>query len=138
MPNIRYIKDASTNTGRLLSIMERVDGRIKVFAASSHIPATVMLIGGAGFMAGPACLIPAESVRLYELCVAGRWDEAMALQRSLWRVNQVFAKYSLAACIKGGLELMGFPVGTPLPPQSPLDDAGRAEVREVLESVGVL
>ncbi len=138
VPNIRYIKDASTNTGRLLSIMERVDGRIKVFAASSHIPATVMLIGGAGFMAGPACLIPAESVRLYDLCAAGRWDEAMALQRKLWKVNQVFAKYALAACVKGGLELMGFPVGNPLPPQSPLDAAGRQEVREVLESVGVL
>ncbi len=138
VPNIRYIKDASTNTGRLLSIMERVDGRIKVFAASSHIPATVMLIGGAGYMAGPACLIPAESVRLYELCVAGQWNEAMALQRRLWRVNQVFAKYSLAACIKGGLELMGLPVGDPLPPQAPLDAAGREEVREVLVSVGVL
>jgi hypothetical protein len=89
-------------------------------------------------MAGPACLIPAESVRLYELCVAGQWNEAMALQRRLWRVNQVFAKYSLAACIKGGLELMGLPVGDPLPPQAPLDAAGREEVREVLVSVGVL
>ncbi len=138
VPNIRYIKDASTNTGRLLSIIEAVDGKIQVFAASSHIPATVMLIGGAGFMAGPACLIPAESVRLYELCAAGQWGEAMVLQRRLWKVNQVFAKYSLAACIKGGLELMGFPVGDPLPPQAPLDAAGRAEVREVLESVGVL
>ncbi len=138
VPNIRYLKDASTNTGRLLSIMERVDGKIKVFAASSHIPAAVMLIGGAGFMAGPACLVPAESVRLYALCKAGQWDEAMALQRRLWKVNQVFAKYSLAACIKGGLELMGFPVGDPLPPQAPLDAAGREEVRRVLESVGVL
>jgi len=138
VPNIRYLKDASTNTGRLLSIMEAVDGKIKVFAASSHIPATVMLIGGAGYMAGPACLIPAESVRLYELCKAGRWDEAMTLQRRLWKVNQVFAKYSLAACVKGGLELMGFPVGDPLAPQAPLDAAARAEVRAILEGLGVL
>jgi 4-hydroxy-tetrahydrodipicolinate synthase len=138
VPNIRYIKDASTNTGRLLSIMGLVGERIKVFAASSHIPAAVMLIGGAGWMAGPGCLIPAESVRLYDLCKAGKWDEAMALQRSLWRVNQVFAKYALAACVKGGLELMGYPVGAPLQPQPALDDAGRAEVRQVLESVGVL
>ena len=138
VPNIRYIKDASTNTGRLLSIMGLVGERIKVFAASSHIPAAVMLIGGAGWMAGPGCLIPAESVRLYDLCKAGKWDEAMALQRSLWRVNQVFAKYALAACVKGGLELMGYPVGAPLQPQPALDDGGRAEVRQVLESVGVL
>lgn len=126
--NIRYIKDASFNTGRLLSLQNRVGDRIRVFAASSHIPAAVMLIGGVGWMAGPACLLPAESVRLYELCRAGHWAEAMALQRRLWRINEVFAKYSLATCVKGGLELLGFPVGAPLPPQRPLDEAARAEV----------
>jgi 4-hydroxy-tetrahydrodipicolinate synthase len=137
VPNIRYIKDASTNTGRLLSIMAAVGDRIQVFAASSHIPAAVMLIGGKGWMAGPACLIPAQSVELYDLCRAGRWQDAMALQNRLWRVNQVFAKYSLAACVKGGLELMGFEVGAPLAPQPPLDEAGQAEVRRILESIGV-
>ncbi len=50
-PRIRYIKDASTNTGRLLSIMNRAP-RMKVFSASAHIPAAVMLIGGVGWMAG--------------------------------------------------------------------------------------
>jgi len=138
IPNIRYIKDASTNTGRLLSIIEMTGDRLQVFAASSHIPAAVMLIGGVGWMAGPACLIPAESVNLYDLCVAGRWEEAMAAQRRLWRVNQVFAKYSLAACVKGGLEMMGFDVGPPLAPQPALNDAGRAEVRRALETAGVL
>ena len=78
-PRIRYIKDASTNTGRLLSIMNRCPD-MKVFSASAHIPAAVMLIGGVGWMAGPACVVPRQSVRLYDLCRAGRWDEAMALQ----------------------------------------------------------
>ncbi|MGZ8995817.1 MAG: dihydrodipicolinate synthase family protein, partial [Rhodospirillales bacterium] len=127
-----YIKDASFNTGRLLSLLNRVGDRIRVFAASSHIPAAVMLIGGVGWMAGPACLLPAESVRLYDLCRAGRWEEAMALQRRLWQINEVFAKYSLAACVKGGLELMDFPVGAPLPPQRPLDEAARAEVESAI------
>lgn len=138
IPNVRYLKDASTNTGRLLSIINLVGDRLGIFAASAHIPACVMLLGGRGWMAGPACLIPRPSVRLYDLCQAGQWDEAMVLQRRLWRVNQVFAKYALAACIKGGLELQGFPVGAPLPPQAPLDEAGRAEVRAVLEAVGAL
>jgi len=51
-PRIGYIKDASTNTGRLLSITNRCGGAIKVFSASAHIPAAVMLIGGVGWMAG--------------------------------------------------------------------------------------
>src|ERR1700749_2038039 len=61
-PRIGYIKDASTNTGRLLSIMNRCGDAIRVFSASAHIPAAVMLIGGVGWMAGPACIIPRQSV----------------------------------------------------------------------------
>jgi hypothetical protein len=36
-PRIGYIKDASTNTGRLLSIINRCGDSIKVFSASAHI-----------------------------------------------------------------------------------------------------
>jgi 4-hydroxy-tetrahydrodipicolinate synthase len=132
IPNIGYIKDASTNTGRLLSIMNATGGRMKVFAASAHIPAAVMLIGGVGWMAGPACVAPRQSVKLYDLCRAARWDEAMALQRTLWSLNQAFAKYQLAACIKAGLSLQGYDVGDPIPPQVPLGEAGRADLATVL------
>ena len=52
-PRIGYIKDASTNTGRLLSIMNRCGDSIDVFSASAHIPAAVMLIGGRGLDGGP-------------------------------------------------------------------------------------
>ncbi len=137
VPNILYLKDASNNTGRLLSILNRVGDRMKIFAASAHIPA-VMLIGGVGWMAGPACLVPRQSVRLYELCRAGQWDQAMALQRPLWALNQAFAKYNLAACIKGGLRLQGYAVGEPVAPQAPLSPAGVDEVRQALQAVGAL
>lgn len=135
VPNVRYIKDASSDTGRLLSIMNAVGERIRVFSASAHIPACVMLIGGVGWMAGPACLIPRQSVMLYDLCRAGRWADAMALQGTMWRLNRAFAKFNLAACIKGGLEIQGYDVGAPLPPQAPIDAAGRAEIETILATV---
>ncbi len=134
-PRINYLKDASTNTGRLLSVINRCGGDLKVFSASAHIPAAVMLIGGAGWMAGPACLVPRMSVALYDLCKAGRWEEAMALQRRLWRVNEAFARYNLAACIKAGLSLQGYDVGDPVPPQSALTEAERAIVARLLDEV---
>jgi len=136
--NIGYIKDASTNTGRLLSIMERVEGRMQVFAASSHVPACVMLLGGVGWMAGPACVAPRQSVALYEHCRRGDWVAAMQAQRPLWRLNQAFARHNLAACIKGGLALQGYPVGAPLPPQAPLSASGIEEVRQALLAIGAL
>jgi len=135
-PRIGYIKDASTNTGRLLSILNRCGDGIKVFSASAHIPAAVMLIGGVGWMAGPACLVPRQSVALYDLCKQKRWDEAMALQRRLWRINEVFARYNLAACIKAGLSIQGYDVGDPVAPQTPLTAEQRQAVEAVLRDIG--
>jgi len=134
-PRIGYIKDASTNTGRLLSIMNRCGDAIKVFSASAHIPATVMLIGGVGWMAGPACVIPRQSVELYNLCKAKRWDDALALQRRLWRLNEAFARYNLAACIKAGLAIQGYEVGDPIPPQAALTAEERKAVEAVLRDL---
>lgn len=138
VPNIGYIKDASNNTGRLLSIIDLVGERMKVFAASAHIPAAVMLIGGVGWMAGPACVAPRQSVELYQTCRRGDWHAAMALQRPLWALNQAFAKYNLAACIKGALELQGYAVGAPLSPQAPLTAAAIEDVKRTLAAIGAL
>jgi 4-hydroxy-tetrahydrodipicolinate synthase len=135
-PRIRYIKDASTNTGRLLSIMNRCGDSIKVFSASAHIPAAVMLIGGVGWMAGPACLVPRQSVELYNLCMAACWDDALALQRKLWRLNEAFARYNLAACIKAGLAIQGYDVGDPVAPQAALTADERMAVEAVLRDLG--
>ncbi|RVV96841.1 dihydrodipicolinate synthase family protein [Mesobaculum littorinae] len=136
--NIRYLKDASTNTGQLLSVLNRCEGRLGVFAASSHITAAVMLIGGLGWMAGPSCVAPEQSVRLYDLCRAGDWAGAMALQRDLWSLNEAFARYNLAAAIKAGLRLQGFDCGDPLPPQRRLEPDEIAGIAAALERCGTL
>ena len=117
--------------------MNRCPG-IKVFSASAHIPAAVMLIGGVGWMAGPACIVPRQSVRLYDLCRAGRGDEAMTLQRKLWSINEAFARFNLAACIKAGLTAQGYDVGDPVPPQPALTTGERKIVEKTLAELDVL
>lgn len=134
-PNIGYIKDASSNTGRLLSIINRCGENIKIFAASAHIPASVMMIGGVGWMAGPACLIPKESVELYNLCQQNNWPAAMELQKKLWRINEVFAQFNLAACVKSGLELQGYDVGAPIKPTARLNDGQVKQIDVVLKDI---
>jgi 4-hydroxy-tetrahydrodipicolinate synthase len=94
-----------------------------------------MLIGGVGWMAGPACVIPLQSVRLYELCRAGQWVQAMELQRRLWQINEAFARFNLAACIKAALESQGYAVGHPIPPQAPLGAEERRLVEAALADV---
>ena len=134
-PMIQYIKDASTNTGRILSILNACDGRIQVFSASAHVPALVFALGGVGWMAGPAAIAPRECLRLYELAKANDWSATMRLQRNLWQLNEAFAKYSLAASMKAALTLQGFDVGLPVAPQVGLSGDAIAHIQRILEAV---
>jgi 4-hydroxy-tetrahydrodipicolinate synthase len=136
--NIGYLKDASGNIGKLMSIITALGDRFKIFSASAHVPLFVFMLGGVGWMAGPACLIPEQSIALYELACQKRLEEALALQKQLWPLNVAFQRYSLAACVKAGLEMQGFAVGPPLPPQKQLDRQGQEVVRKILEDIGVL
>lgn len=133
-PNISYFKDATGNTGRLLSIMNQAGDQIKIFSASAHIPIFVMQLGGVGWMAGPACIFPEQSVRLYNLTAQGRWEEALKAQKQLWSANEIFQKYNLAACIKAGLEIQGYDVGDPIPPLKGLDQNAIDVIKDVLKS----
>jgi len=134
IPNVQYFKEASGETGKILTVLNRAGDRIKVFSASAHIPLVVFRLGGVGWMAGPACLLPRQCVALYDLAQQGRWDEAERLQRRLWVLNEVFQRHALAACVKTGLALQGFEIGDPLPPVAPLGPEATAEVRHALRA----
>lgn len=133
IPNVRYFKEASGQTGKILTVLNRAGGRIKVFSASAHIPLVVFRLGGVGWMAGPACLVPEQCVALYDLAREGRWAEAEQLQRRLWALNEVFQRHALAACVKAGLALQGFDVGDPVAPVPALGPQAVREIQNALE-----
>lgn len=135
IPNIEYIKDASGNMGKLMTIVNKVGDRIKVFSASANIPLFVMMLGGVGWMAGPACIIPEQSIKLYDLAKEKKWDEGMEYQKKLWDINRSFQKYSLAPCIKAVLEIQGFAVGDPIPPLKPLSQNDKEELKRILSTL---
>jgi 4-hydroxy-tetrahydrodipicolinate synthase len=62
----------------------------------------------------------------------------MELQRKLWRVNEAFARFNLAACIKAGLALQGYAVGDPVPPQAALTADEQRAVEATLAEIGAL
>jgi 4-hydroxy-tetrahydrodipicolinate synthase len=137
-PNIMYLKDASGNVGKIMSIVTTLGDRLKIFSDTSSVPLFMFLIGGVGWMSGPACVIPVQSIALYEAARQKRWEEAVELQKKQWPLNVAFQRFSLSACVKAGLEMQGFPVGPPMPPQKPLDAEGRRAVESILRSIGAL
>ncbi|MBW3104365.1 dihydrodipicolinate synthase family protein [Providencia rettgeri] len=132
IPNIEYVKDASSNTGRLLTMLNTFGERVKIFSASAHIPLLVIKLGGVGWMAGPACVLPKQCVELYELATRGDWDTALAKQKEMWQINEAFTQYALASCIKASLNIQGFNVGDPILPQEPLNDVAIAHLQQII------
>jgi 4-hydroxy-tetrahydrodipicolinate synthase len=59
----------------------------------------------------------------------------MMLQRKLWRINEAFARFNLAACIKAGLAIQGYDVGDPVPPQAALTSDQRKVVEAALRDL---
>ncbi len=137
-PNIQYLKDASGNVGKLVSLVSTLGSRIKIFSDTSSVPLFMFLIGGVGWMSGPACVIPKQSIELYETARQKRWDEAALLQIKQWPLNLAFQKFTLSACVKAGLEMQGFPVGPPLPPQKQLNAGERKTLEKILRDLGAL
>jgi 4-hydroxy-tetrahydrodipicolinate synthase len=83
-------------------------------------------------MAGPACLIPVQCVRLYELCKTHSYADALVLQKQLWKLNELFSTFHLVPCIKAGLEILGYDVGKPVLPLMPLSDKGKRQLEDIL------
>jgi 4-hydroxy-tetrahydrodipicolinate synthase len=61
----------------------------------------------------------------------------MKLQRDLWRINEAFARFNLAACIKAGLAIQGYEVGDPVPPQPALGPQERKIVEKTLAELAI-
>lgn len=134
VPNVRYLKDASGVTGRVLTVCNRLGDRLEVFSASAHIPLLVLELGGVGWMAGPACAVPRHAVALYDAWRHGERERAWRLQRAMWPVNEVFQRHGLGACIKAALAHRGHAVGAPVHPQHPLGGAAVAEIAAALDA----
>jgi 4-hydroxy-tetrahydrodipicolinate synthase len=75
------IKESSDDPRRITDLVNAVGDRYVLFNGVDDLVLEGVLLGATGWVAGLVNAFPAESLRLWELAVAGRWDEARALYR---------------------------------------------------------
>lgn len=112
--NVRYVKESSGTSTIFEHSPQLRERGVELFAATAFSPTASMLFGAVGWMSGPASVFPAFSVRHYELCRAGRWEDAVALEREFESVLQMFLSAGPAASVKALLRADGIDVGHPL------------------------
>ena len=92
----------------------------------------MMCVGAGGGILALACALPAPCMHLFELILAGRHDEAIALQRQLVPVARLLGSTHGVPGLKAALNLLGYDVGVPRPPLMPLSETMIPALRDAL------
>ena len=78
-PRFEAIKESAADTRRFTEIRRLTGDRFALFCGVDDLAFECFALGADGWVAGLVVAFPAETVRLWELCRAGRWDEARRL-----------------------------------------------------------
>lgn len=99
-------------------------------------------LGGHGFVQTTVEANPAHDLKVYDLMLEGKYDEAEQLYRSVQGPLREFgSKVNVRSGgqgrpMKGIMAILGKPVGSSRPPSKPLNDAEMAELRTIVEGFG--
>jgi len=78
-PKFQAVKESSTDTRRISEIRKRLGDRMAIFCGVDDLAFECFALGAVGWVAGLVDAFPRETVQLWELTQAGRWDEAREL-----------------------------------------------------------
>jgi dihydrodipicolinate synthase/N-acetylneuraminate lyase len=127
------VKEFSQDVRRVAQISE-VAPSLQVLVGCDDLVAEGVLMGATGWIAGYVNAFPAASVRLFDLCVAGRWEEALALYRGLLPALRWDAEPEFVQAIKLGQDEAGRYGGPVRLPRLPLPADVEASVRKAVRA----
>ena len=78
-PKFQAIKESAADTRRFTEIRRLTGDRFALFCGVDDLALECFAAGASGWVAGLVVAFPRETVRLWELCQEGKWDEARAL-----------------------------------------------------------
>jgi len=115
---VRYIKEASMDVARVYDIVEASEGVMNVFAGERIVES--YLLGAVGYVNPFGNYIPRASTLIWDYLVAGRVEDAKAIQRHITQIEHVIAKghptYGHQCYSKALAAEAGYPVGDVRPP----------------------
>ena len=134
--NIRYIKEASLDVGRVYDVIQETGGTMNVFAGERIVES--FLLGAVGHVNPFGNYIPRASSGIWQLLVDGRIEDAKRVQRLIDRMEHVIAEghptYGHQCYSKALAAAAGYPVGDVRPPLTTFEQLGD-EGRSRLETL---
>ena len=134
---VRYIKEASMDVGRVHDIIEATDGVMNVFAGERVVESYAL--GAIGYVNPYGNYIPRASWIFCEYAAKGMWDEAKAIQRKIDAMQEIIGEghptYGHQCYSKALAAAAGYQVGDVRPPLTTfreLGEEGRARLARLV------
>jgi len=98
--NIQAVKESTRDVSNVTRMINRFGGRLKILCGVDTLAMEELLMGADGWVAGLVCAFPAETVAVYRLVKAGRYEEALAIYRWFLPVLELDIHAKLVQYIK--------------------------------------
>jgi 4-hydroxy-tetrahydrodipicolinate synthase len=122
------IKESSDDPRRITDIYNLVGDRYQIFTGVDNLALESLMLGAVGWVAGLVVAFPRETVAIYELARAGRYQEALEIYRWFMPMLHLDVSTKLVQNIKLAEVLAGVGTETVRPPRLPLVGAERDRV----------
>ncbi len=132
--NLTTIKESSENTRRLTDIANLCGNRYDLFCGVDDLILESVALGVTGWVAGFVNALPHEAVRLWNLAIQGRWDEARALYAWFAPLMHLAETGKLVQNIKLAQSIVGVGPETVRAPRIRLEGDEHARVSAVIRA----
>ena len=136
--NIIGVKEASGNISQITQVIQQLPEEFLVLSGDDALTLPLVAMGGRGIISVASNEIPAEMTRLAQLCLAGNFTEARAMQRKWLPLLEVNFIETNPTPVKAAMAEMGLLEPVFRLPLVPPRSENLAKIRAVLESLALL
>lgn len=138
LPRIVGVKDATGDLSRPWSERQLIKKSFTWLSGEDGTAVAYNISGGSGCISVTANVAPKLVAEVQNLTLAGRWEEARALQDRLIPLHQAMFAEPSPAGAKYAASLLGFCTEECRLPVMPLSDATKTRIRSVMTELGLL
>jgi 4-hydroxy-tetrahydrodipicolinate synthase len=130
--NLVAIKESSADVRRITDILNEVGDRYTIFTGVDDLALESIMLGAKGWIAGLVNAFPAENQHLWELAVAGKWEEAKKIYRWYMPLLHLDTHVKFVHYIKLAVQECGLGSETVRAPRLPLVGAEREAILKII------
>jgi 1-pyrroline-4-hydroxy-2-carboxylate deaminase len=127
------IKESAGDVRRITDIRNKIGERLTIFAGVDDLALESVFLGATGWVAGIGLAFPKENQRLWDLAMAGKWDEARELYRWYTPLLHLDVGLKFVQNIKLATQAVGLCPEHVRLPRLPLTGADRARVLAIID-----